>query len=466
MKDEHALAIQAYVAKAASAKKPVSNASWSLSTEETGSIRLTVRCFEHLLIQLEKAPDGRIVIPELEDFELVNRSREGELGSLAMFFDRTLRNLDTARQARGFDFSALGTEGINQRDQAIREQQRELRYLRQLHREFDIILEDPSGLSKITSASGAAIEAATIAANQVFPECDEKSERLLGSLDLRGVAAFIQAQRPKIIVMMGAGASTSAGIPDFRSPGTGLYDNLQKYNLPYPTAVFDLKYFREHPEAFFLLVNELWPGSHEPTPVHRFIRALHDEGLLLRCYTQNIDGLEILAGIPEELLVEAHGHFRTAHGVETGKEVPIDAIKDAVRSGGGAAAVRAAVGELAKPDVTFFGEALPRRFDELSREDFPRCELLIVIGTSLQVVPFNLLIADVPLACPRLLVNRDRVGLEARTERDIRRGHLRGGFRIAEDSSTNSRDVFVGGPCDEAVRAIAAELGWSGRLDL
>ena len=48
----------------------------------------------------------------------------------------------------------------------------------------------------------------------------------------------------KIIVMTGAGISTAAGIPDFRSPGTGLYDNLQKYDLPHPQAVFEIDFFR------------------------------------------------------------------------------------------------------------------------------------------------------------------------------------------------------------------------------
>lgn len=53
----------------------------------------------------------------------------------------------------------------------------------------------------------------------------------------------------------------AAGIPDFRSPGTGLYDNLQKYNLPSPQAIFEIGYFHRNPKPFFHLAKELYPAQ-------------------------------------------------------------------------------------------------------------------------------------------------------------------------------------------------------------
>ena len=77
-----------------------------------------------------------------------------------------------------------------------------------------------------------------------------------------------------------------------RTPGTGLYDNLQQYKIPEPSAIFDLDYFWYDPRPFFCLAKSLYPGNYQPNYVHYFVKLLHDKGLLLRMYTQNIDGLE------------------------------------------------------------------------------------------------------------------------------------------------------------------------------
>jgi NAD-dependent deacetylase sirtuin 3 len=72
-----------------------------------------------------------------------------------------------------------------------------------------------------------------------------------------------------------------------------LYDNLQKYDLPYPEAIFDIGYFDMRPEPFYTLAKELHPsGKYKPNATHWFVRLLLDKGYLFRMYTQNIDGLE------------------------------------------------------------------------------------------------------------------------------------------------------------------------------
>ena len=109
--------------------------------------------------------------------------------------------------------------------------------------------------------------------------------QVLTELSIDGIVEYIKSGKAtKIITMAGAGISTSAGIPDFRSPGTGLYSNLQKYNLPDPQAIFEIGYFRENPEPFFQLAKELYPDGDKfrPTPSHFFIKLLHDKGLLHR----------------------------------------------------------------------------------------------------------------------------------------------------------------------------------------
>ena len=96
-----------------------------------------------------------------------------------------------------------------------------------------------------------------------------------------------------VVVVQGAGVSTGSGIPDFRTKGSGLYSNLAQYNIPYPEAIFDIGFFTKRPKPFFTLAKELYPsGKYKPNVVHYFARLLHEKEVLMRVYTQNIDGLE------------------------------------------------------------------------------------------------------------------------------------------------------------------------------
>uniref|UniRef100_A0A8D2JSP4 NAD-dependent protein deacetylase sirtuin-2 n=1 Tax=Sciurus vulgaris TaxID=55149 RepID=A0A8D2JSP4_SCIVU len=212
-----------------------------------------------------------------------------------------------------------------------------------------------------------------------------QKERLLDELTLEGVARYMQSERcRRVICLVGAGISTAAGIPDFRSPSTGLYANLEKYHLPYPEAIFEIGYFKKHPEPFFALAKELYPGQFKPTVCHYFIRLLKEKGLLLRCYTQNIDTLERVAGLEPEDLVEAHGTFYTSHCISPlcRREYSLSWMKEKLFSEATPRCEKCQ--SVVKPDIIFFGENLPARFFSCMQSDFLKVDLLIVMGTSLQ----------------------------------------------------------------------------------
>ena len=242
----------------------------------------------------------------------------------------------------------------------------------------------------------------------ISDKLENADAKIFNKLRLESIMKNLKRKQYKnIVVMSGAGVSTSSGIPDFRSEKTGLYDNLQEYNLPYPEAIFDIDFYRKDPRPFIRLAKTLLPGEHKPTLSHSFIKHLDEKGVLTRNYTQNIDGLELKAGISVDKLVQAHGSFDSAFCIECKTEFDIkllhssiieDRIVNCNQCDG-----------FIKPDITFFGEQLPDRFHRLHRRDLTQCDLLIVMGTSLSVYPFAGLVQMPPRNCPKLLLNRDLV---------------------------------------------------------
>lgn len=287
------------------------------------------------------------------------------------------------------------------------------------------------------------------------------ADKVLDELTLDGVAQYIKSGKCKnIICMVGAGISTSAGIPDFRSPGTGLYANLLKYNLPYPEAIFQIDYFKKYPEPFFALAKELYPGQFKPTICHYFMKLLKDKGHLRRCYTQNIDTLERVAGLEGDDLIEAHGTFYTSHCVSFScrKEYDLDWMRDQIFSEDVPRCAKCS--SLVKPDIVFFGESLPVRFFTSMKMDFPRCDLLLIMGTSLQVQPFAGLVGRVSKSCPRLLINMEKAG-----QADPLFGLLGFGGGMDFDSDKAYRDVAHISTCDDGCLALAELLGWKEELE-
>ncbi|KAK7022092.1 NAD-dependent protein deacetylase [Favolaschia claudopus] len=261
------------------------------------------------------------------------------------------------------------------------------------------------------------------------------------SKDIAGLADFIASDKCKnVVLMLGAGVSTSAGIPDFRSPETGLYANLARLKLPYPEAVFEINFFRKNPVPFYTLAQELYPGKFRPTITHSFIRLLAKRGMLHTCFTQNIDTLERRAGVPDDKVIEAHGSFATQRCIDCKKvyddakmKVKIEAIEtphcESYRG-------------LVKPDIVFFGESLPDQFIN-AMPNVWKADVLVIMGTSLTVHPFAGLAERAPPTCPRVLINLDLVGGIGR----------------------RPNDMVLLGKCDDVVRALCKKLGWEKELE-
>ncbi|XP_043980495.1 NAD-dependent protein deacetylase sirtuin-3 isoform X1 [Gambusia affinis] len=308
-------------------------------------------------------------------------------------------------------------------------------------------------VSRPDSTSKGTMSAAGSVPMQGCPSSESTSDQIVPSSfpvksssrsGLLSVARLVKLGRCKnILVVVGAGISTPSGIPDFRTPGTGLYANLEKYNIPYPEAIFNIDYFSNDPQPFFSLAKALYPGCHRPNYIHYFIRMLHHKGLLLRLYTQNIDGLEKVCGIPEDKLVEAHGSFATASCHLCYTPYPAEEAKVAIMTDNIPTCSFCAA--TVKPDVVFFGEDLPQKYF-LHTKDFPKADLLIIMGTSLKIEPFASLVNTVRSTVPRLLLNRHAVGPFERVP--LRRG-----------------DHMELGDLADSVRRFAEILGWSGEIE-
>ncbi|KAK8894822.1 hypothetical protein M9Y10_023260 [Tritrichomonas musculus] len=255
-----------------------------------------------------------------------------------------------------------------------------------------------------------------------------------------------EIKNSKIIILHGAGVSVAAGIPDFRTPGTGFYSRVEKLGLPQPESIFDIGFFEENPNPFYSIANELRPGKFKPTYCHYFAKLLENKNKLLRLYTQNIDGLEKLAGLSEERLCEAHGHFRSAHCTQCKSEASIEEVNKSIDEKKPFKCTQC--GGYVKPDIVFYGENLPERFFTLSEKDFQKdsCQLLITIGTSLKVYPFASLASYSSKGVPRFLINNEEAG----------------DFSF---SNSESNDYFIKGDCQQAITDLSEDLGWSNELN-
>jgi NAD+-dependent protein deacetylase sirtuin 1 len=201
--------------------------------------------------------------------------------------------------------------------------------------------------------------------------------------------------------------------------------------------MFDIKFFFQDPRPFYKFAREIYPGQFKPSPSHHFIRKMEERGALLRNYTQNIDTLERICGITK--LIECHGSFATASCTRCKFRINGDAIRDHIlqqripvcflcnphqstisdfstltstcndtESPADSEELQNLVNMgIFKPDIVFFGEELPDDFHDSIETDRHKCDLLIVIGSSLKVKPVAMIPSLIASNVPQILINRE-----------------------------------------------------------
>ena len=183
-----------------------------------------------------------------------------------------------------------------------------------------------------------------------------------------------------IVVLTGAGVSTESGLKDFRSKN-GLYNtnsNIRpEYLLSNRCLYNDTKLFYDYYR------NNLDCTKVEPNITHKYLKELEDKGKLKAIVTQNIEGLHSKAGSSNVL--EIHGSVFRNYCDKCLKSYPSNYIFNST------GIPRCSCGGLIRPDVVLYGESLPDSFTK-SIEYISKCDLLIVLGTSLTVMPASSLL--------------------------------------------------------------------------
>lgn len=181
------------------------------------------------------------------------------------------------------------------------------------------------------------------------------------------------------VALTGAGISTASGIPDFRSRNSGLWRHVD------PMQVASLYAFRQRPQDFYDWILPLAKTtlSAEPNAAHLALADMEGRGRLHAVITQNIDMLHSRAG--SRNVLEIHGHLREMTCLDCFDIVPSDTIlRDFLKSG---ETPRCPCGGVYKPNVILFGEQLPIRALTRSKRESRDCDVMLVVGSSLETAP-------------------------------------------------------------------------------
>jgi NAD-dependent protein deacetylase/lipoamidase len=197
--------------------------------------------------------------------------------------------------------------------------------------------------------------------------------------DLSRLAELVRGAR-RVVALTGAGISVPSGIPDFRTPGTGLWANVD------PMEVAHIDAWRRDPERFWHFYGHRFHvlEDKEPNAAHAALVELERRGRLRAVVTQNIDRLHRKAGTRE--LVEVHGSIETSSCLADGERYPLAEVKRRLESDP-AGIPRCDCGRPLKPDVVLFGEWLPEAAIDRAFALAADADVLLCVGSSLEVHP-------------------------------------------------------------------------------
>jgi len=195
--------------------------------------------------------------------------------------------------------------------------------------------------------------------------------------DIAGLARLIRGAG-SVVALTGAGISVPSGIPDFRTPGTGLWENVD------PMEVAHIAAWRADPERFWTFYGDRFQtlGDKQPNGAHRALAELERRGLLDAVITQNIDMLHRKAGTHE--LVEVHGSIAACVCLSCGERPALAVVLERL---GEATVPVCDCGRPLKPDVVLFGEYLSEAALGRATALAEGADLLLCIGSSLEVYP-------------------------------------------------------------------------------
>ena len=254
------------------------------------------------------------------------------------------------------------------------------------------------------------------------------------------VDGFKNNEFKNIMFITGAGISTAAGIPDFRSKDGCFEQVKEKYNLQRPEDLFEISSFKKNPKPFYDFCKNFNIEHCKPTKTHLFMGYLCQKNLVKKIYTQNVDGLELKAGVPENKIIFAHGRITEASCPTCSKGYDINILRDEYVMKDKIMYCTLCKTPI-KPKVIFYGQALPISF-YFNFLVIYGYDLAFIMGTSLKVSPFNMLPDKLPANAWRIFVNKEMVD------------------DFFQFDDIHKKDLFLEGYSDETVEKLVKDIGW------